>query len=81
MRIPEEELDVSSIVPVAIKAIPPNGDIYVVDFEAWTVDEALAEEGAMKDLIVASDGLYRLSPPVPGIGFSPKRGAKRRKSK
>jgi len=78
--VPEEELSVSLIVPVAIKAIPPNGEIYVVEFEAWTPEEALAEEDAVKDLIVASEGLYRLKPPVPGIGYKPPRPRKRSRS-
>ena len=69
--VPEEELAISLIVPVAIKAIPPEGDIYVVEFHPWTPVEAEAEESAMKDLTVASEGLYRLRPPVPGVGFKP----------
>jgi len=77
--VPEEELKISAIVPVAIKAIPPHGDIYVVEFERWSPAEAEAEESAMKDLMPASAGLYRLSPPVPGIGFKPPRPRKSRK--
>ena len=76
--VPEEELAISLIVPVAIKAIPPEGDIYVVEFHPWTPVEAEAEESAMKDLTVASEGLYRLRPPVPGVGFKPKRSPARR---
>lgn len=76
--VPEEELAVSLILPIAIKAIPPEGDIYVVEFEAWTPDEALAEECAVKDLLVASEGVYRLCPPVPGIGYKQPRPRKRR---
>jgi hypothetical protein len=77
--VPEEELAISKIVPVAIKAIPPDGDIFVVEFEPWLPAEAEAEESALKDLLPASAGLYRLSPPVPGIGFKPKRPRKARK--
>lgn len=76
--VPEEELSISCIIPVAIKAIPPNGEIYVVVFDAWSPEDALADESAVKDLTVASEGLYRLSPPVPGIGFKPKRPRKKK---
>ncbi|MGQ0589832.1 MAG: hypothetical protein ACT4N8_09920, partial [Sphingosinicella sp.] len=76
--VPEDELRISAIVPVAIKAIPPNGDIYVVEFVPWTAAEAEAEETEIKELQPASEGLYRLCPPVPGIGFAPKRPRKRR---
>jgi len=76
--VPEDELRIVSIVPVAIKAIPPHGDIYVVVFDAWSPEDALADESAVKDLTVASEGLYRLNPPVPGIGFKPKRPRKKR---
>jgi hypothetical protein len=76
--VPEEELTISAIVPVAIKAIPPHGDIYVVEFRAWSPADAEAEENAVRELVPASSGLYRLTPPVPGIGFQPLR--KRKKS-
>lgn len=69
----EEELKVSTIIPIAIKAIPPNGDVYVVEFKPWTPGEAEATEAEMKELELASEGLYRLSPAVPGIGFNPRR--------
>lgn len=65
----EEELSVSLIIPVAIKAIPPHGDVYVAEFEPWTPEEATADEASMKELELASEALYRLMPPVPGIGF------------
>lgn len=79
--VPEEELGISMIVPVAIKAIPPHGDIYVVEFQPWSPTEAEAEESTVKDLLPASVGLYRLSPPVPGIGFKPNLARKVGKSK
>jgi hypothetical protein len=69
--VPEEELEVSFIVPVAIKAIPPDGDLYVVEFEPWSPADAEEEEAVIKDLKPASEGLYRLCPPVPGIGYKP----------
>lgn len=65
----EEELTIAAVVPVAIKAIPPHGDIYVVEFQPWSPSEAAAAESATKDLTPASVGLYRLVPPVPGIGY------------
>lgn len=68
--VPEDELDVGMIIPVAIKAIPPNGDVYVVEFKPWTRAEAEAAEADMKELEMASEALYRLVPPVPGIGFT-----------
>lgn len=79
--VPEEELTISAIVPVAIKAIPPNGDVYVVEFEPWSPAEAEAEESAVKEMVPASAGLYRLIPPVPGIGFKPPRPRRPRNSK
>lgn len=79
--VPEEELSIELIVPVAIKAIPPNGDIYVVEFEPWTPTDANAPEEKQKELTFASSGVYRLNPPVPGIGFSPPRPKVRRSKK
>jgi len=79
--VPEEELSIDLIVPVAIKAIPPSGDIYVVEFEPWTPEEASVAEEEQKELAYASSGVYRLSPPVPGIGFSPPRLKRRRLKK
>ena len=74
-----EGFDVDCIIPVAVKAIGPNGDIYVIEFESWSPSEAEEPEATRKEtLIKKSDGLYRLIPPVPGIGFRPK---KVRKSK
>lgn len=74
--VPEEELAISAIIPVAIKAIPPEGDIYVVAFEEWSPGDAEAEENAQKELLPVSTGLYRLSPPVLGVGYNPTRKRK-----
>ena len=77
--VPEEELAISAVVPIAIKAIPPDGEIYVVEFESWSPDEAEADEADMKALVPASEGLYRLVPPVPGVGYKPvKKRAKKK---
>lgn len=76
--VPEEELVVSMIIPVAIKAIPPEGELYVVEFKPWTPAEAEATEADMKELEPASEAVYRLLPPVPGIGFRPNRSRKRK---
>ncbi len=75
----EEDLDVSLIVPVGLKAIGERGEIYVVEFEPWTPEEAAASEDKLKELKLASEALFRLVPPVPGIGFQPKRKRKRKK--
>jgi hypothetical protein len=75
--VPEEELAISAIIPIAIKAIPPHGEIYVIEFETWSPDEAEAAESAMKGLVPASEGLYRLVPPVPGIGYKPAKRPRR----
>lgn len=74
----EEDLEVSRIVPVALKAIGEQGEIYVVEFEPWTPDEAAAPEALLKELKLASEALFRLVPPVPGIGFQPKRRKKKK---
>lgn len=74
----KDELDVHSIVPVAIKAVGDEGEIYVAEFEPWTVEDALADEKDIKQLRLASEALYALCPPVPGIGFV-RKNSKRRK--
>jgi len=64
------DLNVSMIIPVAIKAVT-GGSIYVVEFEPWTPEEASTEEESLKELKAHVTGLYELRPPVPGIGFTP----------
>ena len=51
------------VLPMAAKVVRETG-IYVVEFEA--VERSLAADVA--DLTVASEAVYTLSPPVPGIG-------------
>ncbi len=76
-----EEFNVHCIIPVAIKAIPPNGEIYVVEFEAWTPVQASMPEDELIELKVASEGYYRLVPPVRGVGFQKPKKRKPRASK
>jgi hypothetical protein len=79
--ISDEEMPVRLIVPMAVKAIGDTGEVYVAEFEPWTLDEALVHEDQLKQLKLASEGLYRLKPPVPGIGFNRPKPKKPRKSR
>lgn len=67
------EIDIGLVIPVAIKSIKGQSAIYVAEFEPWTPAEAQAGEAGRKDLVIGSAGIYRLQPPVPGIGFTPTR--------
>jgi hypothetical protein len=69
--VPPEELALTYIVPVALKAVGDEGAVYVAEFEPWTPADASTDEEHLKELKLASEGLYRLVPPVPGIGFQP----------
>ncbi|ACB80015.1 hypothetical protein Mpop_1852 [Methylorubrum populi BJ001] len=62
-------LGVALIVPIAIKAVAPRGRIYVAEFSAWTPQQAEAVPAARPPLVLASEGLYELRPPVPGVGY------------
>lgn len=67
-------LEISRVIPTAIKALKGTGSIYLAEFEPWTIEEASVPESDRKELVVARSAIYRLVPPVPGIGFStPKR--------
>lgn len=79
--ISDEELPVRHIAPMAVKAIGDRGEVYVAEFEPWTLEEALVDESNLKELKLASEGLYRLVPPVPGIGFNRPKPKKPRKRK
>lgn len=74
-------LEIDLVVPIAIKAINPDGEIYVVEFKAWTPEEAEVAETDLAELEVASEGLYRLLPPVPGVGSNHPRVIRPRKKK
>ena len=67
------ELSVSKAIPIAVKAIKGKGSVYIVEFHDWSREEALLEEDKQKELSVASKAIYRLIPPVPGIGFDRQR--------
>jgi hypothetical protein len=60
-------IDVTAIIPVALKAIP-GGKIYVAEFELWPINEASKAEQDRGLIRLASEGLYELRPPVPGVG-------------
>lgn len=77
--ISEDEMAVARVVAVALKAVGDQGELYVAEFEPWTIEEAMADEGDLKDLTLASEGLYKLVPPVPGIGFNRPKAKKKRK--
>jgi hypothetical protein len=71
------DLNVGMIIPIALKAVKGREAIYVVEFECWLPDEAEVVEESLKDLVVDCSGIYRLVPPVPGIGFNASRSKKR----
>jgi hypothetical protein len=62
-------LDISRVIPTAIKALKGTSSIYVAEFEPWTIEEASVPESERKELVVARSAIYRLVPSVPGIGF------------
>lgn len=66
-------LNISTIIPTAIKAVKDRGAIYLAEFEPWSIEEASVIEVERKDLVVSQSAIYRLIPPVPGIGFKPKK--------
>ena len=51
------------VIPIAIKAVAPS-EIFVVEFQE------LEREGYVEttSIAVASDSLFKILPPVPGIG-------------
>ena len=73
----DSALSISKIIPIAIKAIKDRAAIYVAEFEPWSIAEASIAEADRKDLILSQSAIYRLVPPVPGIGFKPKRVRKK----
>jgi hypothetical protein len=75
------DLSIAKAVPVAVKALKGRASVYVVEFDAWSRSEALADEAEQKELQVASKAVYRLEPPIPGIGFTPRKKNKSVKPK
>lgn len=58
------------IIPIAIQAtLDPLGCIYVSEFEEWTPKQAEVAEDELGKLALVAEGLYRLTPSVPGIGL------------
>jgi hypothetical protein len=70
------DLQIASVIPVALKALKNRAAIYVAEFEPWTADEAAADESDRKELVVSCSAVYRLSPPVPGVGYIPRKPRK-----
>lgn len=68
-RSVERKLDIELIIPIAIKAVANEGAIKVFEFEPWTLGDATMAEDHLKSLVLSASGLYKLKPPVPGIGF------------
>jgi hypothetical protein len=62
-------LRVDMVVPIALKVIP-GGRIYFAEFEPWPVEETDLPEDALPDVHLASEAVYELHPPVPGIGHN-----------
>ena len=67
------DLSIDLVIPVALKSLKGRAAVYVAEFEPWTPSEAEMDEGSRKELVVGCSGVYRLHPPVPGIGFMPPR--------
>ena len=53
------------MIPVGIKAIK-RSEVYVVEFQE--IARTAAPAAGVEDLRVASEAIYQLVPPVPGIG-------------
>ncbi|RYG99883.1 MAG: hypothetical protein EON58_02305 [Alphaproteobacteria bacterium] len=68
------DLDIFLVVPIGLKPTA-EGSLYVVEFEAWTEEQAASTEST--DLVMASRALYQLTPPVPGVGVG---ASKRRRA-
>jgi hypothetical protein len=63
------DLRIESVIPIALKALKDRAAIYVAEFQPWSAEEAAVAETERKELVVSCSGIYRLKPPVPGIGF------------
>lgn len=63
--------EIDFVLPIALKAIRPRGQIYLVAFEPWTQAQAELPEDQLPELCVSSEALYELVPHVPGVGYKP----------
>jgi hypothetical protein len=79
--VSDASLDISCVLPTAIKALKDSGSIYLAEFEPWSPEEVAVPEADRKELVVVRSAIYKLVPPVPGIGFSPPRRKKAIKPK
>jgi len=77
----DSSLDIARVIPTAIKALKDTGSIYLAEFEPWTKEEASLPEAERKELVVVRSAVYKLVPPVPGVGFRPPRRKKAIKPK
>lgn len=73
------EMSIELVIPIAIKSLKDRSSIYVAEFEPWTVEDATTLEGSRKDLVMSNAAIYRLKPPVPGIGYKPSNPRAQRK--
>lgn|SRR5262249_14340617 len=60
-------LAIDKVVPIALKAMP-EGRIYFAEFEPWLVQTTELPEDQLPEIVLASEAVYELKPPVPGIG-------------
>ena len=73
-------MDISLVIPIAIKAVS-GGRVYLAEFNSWPLETALLAESDLPDLELASEAIYELRPPVPGIGHKNKRPRKPKAAK
>jgi hypothetical protein len=70
-------LSIEKVVPIALKVIP-GSRIYCAEFKPWPISATEVAEDDLPDVELASEALYELQPPVPGIGFRNTRRRMRR---
>jgi hypothetical protein len=67
-------IKIDLIIPIALQAtLDPPGCIYLAEFQEWTPAEAEVSEDELATLVLVAEGLYQLTPAVPGIGVRPPR--------
>lgn len=67
-------ISVDLIIPIALQAsLEPPGCVYLAEFEEWTPAQAEVSEDELGKLVLVAEGLYQLTPAVPGIGVRPPR--------